>query len=288
VSYIREIVKAERREMEEWEVKLDKQLDRAARSKSALDAFLEGDDATDDDQETERDDGEKAVEKAIATVKKIGRQHGGGAQELASAIVEHLHDKLRRLREARSARRTTKRKEETTMKTREEHLRDIAKNVGVIKVCKDIVGAGDAWGITEAELVDMIGKHDPKPGESQAQTFARHYEANIELRKAVQIAKAFPMQVTLEPRFVGHREAEDVNDPEDALAQINELVEQQRKASPGLTTAQLFARVYAANPQLAAAERRQNRPGYFYPVAKPEDGKFYGHPGPDERRRVRG
>ena len=59
---------------------------------------------------------------------------------------------------------------------------------------------------------------------------------------------------------LGGAEARDVNDPKSALAQLNELAEDQRKRAPSKSTAQLFAEVYAMRPDLAAKEREENRP----------------------------
>jgi hypothetical protein len=65
------------------------------------------------------------------------------------------------------------------------------------------------------------------------------------------------------PIYVGGDAALAVDDPKDALAQLQAPAEEQRARSPEmakLSHDQVFAKVYAANPALAAAERRQNRP----------------------------
>jgi hypothetical protein len=85
--------------------------------------------------------------------------------------------------------------------------------------------------------------------------------ANMELRKAVQIAKEVAWTAPLVSGGVDEqRDAISNTESSDALAQLNDLVEEQRKRAPFMSTAQLFAQVYKANPELAAAERRQNRP----------------------------
>lgn len=52
------------------------------------------------------------------------------------------------------------------------------------------------------------------------------------------------------------------SDEEDALAQLDKLVERMRAAQPQLTKSQAFDRVYSnpANAALAMRERLQNRP----------------------------
>jgi hypothetical protein len=77
-------------------------------------------------------------------------------------------------------------------------------------------------------------------------------------RTAVQIAKGYPVA---EPTQVGGAAALDVNDGKDAYAQLKELAEALRQRAPELTLEGAFARAYAENPQLAAKERLQNRPG---------------------------
>jgi hypothetical protein len=156
-------------------------------------------------------------------------------------------------------------------------LQSIVKQYGVIAVAKMIADEGDAHGITQDELVDLIGKHEPKAGESAAQCFTRHYTSNIEVRKAVQVVSLAPLYVGGEANRGG-----DVNpnNPKSALAQINALVEEARKSAPfKKTTAQLFAEVYAMRPDLAQREREENRP-----KGHPS---FMGFPPRAERERTR-
>ena len=149
-----------------------------------------------------------------------------------------------------------KRKEKSNMT--KDTWQSLAKQYGVVALCKMLADDGDAHGITQDELVDLIGKHEPKAGESAAQCFTRHYTSNIEIRKAVQVVSLAPLYVGGEANRGG-----DVNpnNPKSALAQLNALVEEARKSAPfKKTTAQLFAEVYAMRPDLAAQEREENRP----------------------------
>jgi hypothetical protein len=63
-------------------------------------------------------------------------------------------------------------------------------------------------------------------------------------------------------RFVGGADARAVNNPKSALAQLQELVDEQRRNNPTLSEAGAFARVYTdpANAELAQRERHENRP----------------------------
>jgi hypothetical protein len=167
---------------------------------------------------------------------------------------------------------------------RQTKLHEIAKQYGVLKIAKDVVDHADAFGITEPELVEMIGEYDRQPGESTAKCFSRHFErqddVGLTLRKAVQVAKAWPAPMSLEPMvatgasgFPSTRmrsgsspgRGDDSGDVDsvgvsDAYAQLTKLAEQQRRA--GETASQAFERIYLdpANKHLAEAERSANRP----------------------------
>lgn len=129
-----------------------------------------------------------------------------------------------------------------------------------VSVAKCIVDENKSFSITEEQLFGEIQKYasaNRLPGESAAQAFSRVFSADndegLAFRKAVAVCKG----ATLEPLMVGGAAAQDVNDPKDALAQLNRLAEEQRRRSPELTLAQSFARVYSERPDLASAERRQ-------------------------------
>src|ERR1700722_15948341 len=75
-------------------------------------------------------------------------------------------------------------------------LRSIAKDFGVAKLAGMLVTDDNAHGISEQELtglIDIEAQKLRKAGERPDQAFARYYNApeNVELRKAVQIAKGF-------------------------------------------------------------------------------------------------
>jgi hypothetical protein len=150
-----------------------------------------------------------------------------------------------------------------------------------LTIAKNVVNNGDAlhyFGQAEfhkalQELAD--GQRGPK--ETQAQAYARVAVTDpdgIVLMKAIAIVHGkatrdllptvskfeMPGVATLTPSHVGGAAARDVDDPADVLAQLNSLVDAQIAAGSKLSRAQVFAEVYAKNPRLAAAERRQNSP----------------------------
>jgi hypothetical protein len=72
----------------------------------------------------------------------------------------------------------------------------------------------------------------------------------------MRVAKGVYDHASLQPSYVGG-EAIDPNNPRKALDQLNALVEKQREKFPFLSTEQLFAQVYRANPELAKREREE-------------------------------
>ena len=134
------------------------------------------------------------------------------------------------------------------------------KSLNAIAVCKALADDQHAYGVTEAELVDLLSNHDRQPGESAARTFARHYEANTEegalIRKAVEIAKTAEAAryFDIEPVLVS--DDTDVNDPVDAIAQLKELG---RQKWPEESEANQFERAFTdpANAELSARAHRR-------------------------------
>lgn len=144
-----------------------------------------------------------------------------------------------------------------------ETFEQMCKSMGIERIAKAVVERGYFTAISEEEfteaVTDFAVKRDARAGESRAQAFSRVFCANDEtgvtLRKACAIIKNAPMMVLVEPVQVDKATA----DPEDALAALNKLAEDEARRNPALSTSQAFAKVYQDNPQLAAAERRQSR-----------------------------
>jgi hypothetical protein len=112
--------------------------------------------------------------------------------------------------------------------------------------------------IDESEFVGLVTKAAQKqhPGLSESQAFSKLFceqsERGTLLRKACAAIKTFPNVMETAPRTADNLD--------DALAQLNALVGEQRKRAPWMSVPQAFAEVYKNNPALAAAERAQNRP----------------------------
>ena len=106
----------------------------------------------------------------------------------------------------------------------------------------------------EHEYVRIVGDYAKRlyPDLSRERAFAKVFEApdaeGAAIRKCWQLSKQGDSD-----------EVAAAEDDESALDELNALAEQERRRS-GTTKAVAFAKVYVANPELAARERRQNRP----------------------------
>jgi hypothetical protein len=218
---------------------------------------LRGDEATAADEKGKADDVTGNDHHASKVADLL--VESGAVKDRADALTYLLHHKDGQALLSRM------KKGDTTTMTRQEHLRDIAKNYGPIRLAKLLVEDQDAHGIGEDELTDLIGKHDPKPGESTAQTFVRHYTAQtsdgMALRKAMAIAKEAASLTPLTSGGLDDQRAA-INDTESSAAyqQLVELAEAQRASAPFLSTAQAFERAFKANPELAAKAHRRPTP----------------------------
>jgi hypothetical protein len=148
-----------------------------------------------------------------------------------------------------------------------ESFQKMIADMGIARVAKAVVERGHSTAITEREYTEAVTalaqKRYPilKPDVAFAKLFGEQSPEAATLRRAYSIIKNFPMMAVVEPVQVGGADF-NVNEPKNALAQLQALAEEQVRRNPTLTVAQAFARVYSdtANAQLAAAERSQNRP----------------------------
>jgi hypothetical protein len=174
-------------------------------------------------------------------------------------------------------------KESPSMKSYE-RWQDIVKSHGVnglVEVAKNITDAEESFGITEIEFVNLIdiASRAAHP-ELGARALEKVYECNPVLARAINVIKAWPMPMSLEPMvatgasgFPSTRmrsgsspgRGDDSGDVDsvgvsDAYEQLVKMAEQQRRA--GESASQAFERVYLdpGNRHLAEAERSANRP----------------------------
>jgi hypothetical protein len=147
----------------------------------------------------------------------------------------------------------------------------------------EIVSGASAFRVNEA--VDALAALNRivdrqcqlNPGKSRDRVFSDVYSSHSELARlereqnrpsATIVSKFADGEV---PRFADNSDIEKPEDSEDAeredkdpgleaLAELDRKADEIRQRNPGLSKAQSFAKAYAQNPSLAAAERRAHRP----------------------------
>jgi hypothetical protein len=170
-------------------------------------------------------------------------------------------------------------KNEEVIMSKSELVKSLAKDYGAVQIAKHIIAAGNGpngHALTEEEFTKIIKDYamgERRSDESPDQAFARCFSAStpdgLAIRQAHAIVKNFPAVMVTEPTQVGGAAATAVDNPVDALSQLRNLAEEQRRRSPEMSIDQAFAYVYSdpANRDLAAKERQQNRPqGSMYSI----------------------
>ena len=172
-------------------------------------------------------------------------------------------------------RRLTKSEDTPNMTTPEEKLSDLVKRVGITAIAAEIIKSDSAYSITEHELTDLVTEQAMRdnPTLSAAQAFTKVFmdqsEAGTVLRRAfnvIKTASAAPY-FDLKPLVVGGEDAQDVDDPAKAVAQLQELG---RQKWPTASEAQQFANAFddPANAKLAAKAHRRPAATTVYPFPK--------------------
>jgi hypothetical protein len=185
---------------------------------------------------------------------------GGGAHDLAGALVRHLKDRLESKREAHGFE-----KKEQPM-NRIATLRGIAKAGGILAIAKVMVAEDRSYGITEEEFVQFATEDAVKkfPGETADRAFTRMFTDGgadgLTLRRAHAVVKASHAEQMFGPTFPAAAKADRSEGKayNELLAKAAEL----RKTHPELSEAQAFAAVYSdrSNIDLAKRERAESAP----------------------------
>jgi len=107
-------------------------------------------------------------------------------------------------------------------------------------------------------LIQKFASNNKLPNETAAQAFVRIFSEDtpqgLAIRKCWLLSKG--QSIADDPDDDADRDNED---DADAMAELEALAEAERKRT-GMSKAVAFSKVYSANPELAAKERRQNRP----------------------------
>jgi hypothetical protein len=210
------------------------------------------------------DDGDDGDETDVTKAHKHRGQHS-----LTSALIQHLHDRLDRRREAHGY---TKAAKETSPMT---SLEDIAKSHGVdgvVQIAKNIVEEQKSFRLTEEEFCKLIGiaagVAHPELG---ARAFEKIYERNPVLAKAISVIKATLPEMMLDPnfrpQFVGGGDFQpqvisggDWRDEEDRRQAWDQLAKIGRQMAPTATPERQFALAFEDPKNVVLANRVHVRP----------------------------
>jgi hypothetical protein len=110
----------------------------------------------------------------------------------------------------------------------------------------------------ESEYVRLVTDYARKqyPTLTKEQAFCKVFEASDSEGQATGTSGKIAQQGVDDDEAAN--EAEDVEN--DALDELETLAAEERRRNPKLSKAQAFTKAYSDNPELAAKERRQNRP----------------------------
>jgi len=320
MNYIREICENENRPLQEWERRLDAQLDRerqrtkpmsfndalrksrtsAAHARDwpssmldwvgrddALLDFERGHDTPAGEEDEERDDREEEIEdeeEDEELEKRAASDHHlshladlvaeGNGVDRAAALRWLMHNKNGRVFARMHKGDTMQSTEKVIEKFKQKRLADL-EAFGPVAVAKAVVEHGTELMIDEHEFTGLLTKaaQAAHPGLSAAQAFSKMFTAQTPdgalLRRAWAVIKAMPIVVDFKPLQVGGEAARAVNDPSEAVAQLQKIGADKW---PSASAARQFARAFTdpANRELAAkAHQRPTAPaGGAYPYPR--------------------
>jgi hypothetical protein len=186
----------------------------------------------------------KQLDDAVGDVTDIEKA-GGGAHDLAGALLRHLQDRLESKREAHGF---AKRKDNM------DSLDKIAKDNGVVAIAKAIADENRAYGITEEEFVqfateDAVKKFpDKTPDAAFTRMFTDGGSDGLVLRRAHAVVRA--------EQLYGPTYAK-ADRSESAYNELMAKAEEYRNAHPELSISQAFEKIYTAPANVALAKRER-------------------------------
>jgi hypothetical protein len=215
----------------------------------------------DEDDEDEDDEEIEKVKHHASTVADL-LVESGRFPDRPAALHHLLHKPGGRALLASLHKAIKQTKKESTM-TRTEALRDIAKG-SIIAVAKAMTDENRSFGITEHEFTELATEHAERlfPDKTREGAFAKLFCDNgadsVVLRKAYSLVKA------LTPTMVGGpdqmHEAVDNTESSEAYRQLEAMAAKMRSASPELSAAQAFERVFTDKRNAGLAAKAHVRP----------------------------
>ena len=158
-----------------------------------------------------------------------------------------------------ASRRPTEKPEVSKM---DHHLELILKSESAMHaLCKQLT-ANNGSGLSHPEFDGYLARYSANkfPALRLGNAIAKVLAEETPIAKAYQAVHSFYKAEPVADDEDDEEEDERDGDDTDALEELNRLAEAERRRTNGMSKAQAFVKVYEANPELAAKERRQNRP----------------------------
>jgi hypothetical protein len=210
------------------------------------------------DQPRDDDAGtEKRVEHHASTVADLLVEAGSHPDR--SAALDYLMHSSRGAALLHRMSKAARTEKETSMTSHTELVRDVVKQYGLIAFCKSMVQDQKSYGLDEHQFTRLATEHAQRvyPNDRPDTAFSKLYQSEESVRRACQIAKSMPFQVSLEPLMVGGDAAQAVNDPSEAIAQLRQLG---ARKWPTATEAQQFANAFTDPVNRELASKAHVRP----------------------------
>jgi hypothetical protein len=242
------------------------------------DNAADDEDETDDDELGEDGNADHLVSQIADLLVEAGSSDGAVSREQALRWLLHTRDgqglvaRMAQHRKQIDAAFKRANRKGFTM-TRDETLRSVVKRHGnVVNLAKFICSQGTT-DLSEHELTALAvaeAKRLYPDIKDDARAFAKMFTdtgpTGATLRQAVGIAKAVQLEIMPVTAEAGSSDVED--DTQEAMEQLRELAERQRRNSPDLTSEQAFARAFKENPALARRAHRRPAATTHYPFPR--------------------
>jgi hypothetical protein len=223
-----------------------------------------------DGDEIDRDDGGNASDHHASKVADL-LVEAGSFPHRAAALQHLLHKPSGQALLHRMHKAAEQTEKETPSMSHSEFVQSVVKQYGIVALSKSMVQDQKSYGLDEPTFTKIATEHAQRiyPNDRPDVAFSKLYQGEESVRRACQIAKAMPFQVSLEPLQVGGEDAQVVNDPSEAIAQLKQLG---RDKWPTATEAQQFANAFTDPANAALAQKAHRRPtapaGGAYPFPR--------------------
>jgi hypothetical protein len=187
-----------------------------------------------------------------------------------TAALQHLlHKPSGQALLSRMSKAADQTEKETPSMSHSEFVQSVVKQYGIVALAKSMVQDQKSYGLDEHQFTQLATGHAQRlyPNDRPDVAFSKLYQGEESVRRACQIAKAMPFVADITPLQVGGEDAQAVNDPSEAIAQLKQLG---RDRWPTASAASQFERALTdpANHKLARLAVPIPRATTFFPMPR--------------------